>query len=321
MLGFTNILVALAFASSAIASPIKRATGVYIRPGNNDAGLCLAVIGTPANGAGVTTTACSNIGNSTFGLWDIVDGDQQGIKLTGTNFCLDAGENPGPQTPGVAKLWQCLTVPQQRWFYTGPSDQHIAITGGNTCLTYGRYGVFTSGCAQSTGAGSQLWIYEAPGGGNTPPPDNPPPTGGRRIYWNGDQTKCLTVNNGALSNGQGVTINTCFATDNADSRFQRWEINRGAGAIKVQGTNYCLDAGTAPGNGVMAKIWQCYDGLAAQNWYYTAPGDDHIALTGNTVCLDVRAESGPQQNKPYGSLKDVQQWQCAGGNGNQIFTI
>lgn len=37
MLGVSNILVALAFATSALASPIvKRATGVYIKPGNND---------------------------------------------------------------------------------------------------------------------------------------------------------------------------------------------------------------------------------------------------------------------------------------------
>ena len=31
-----------------------------------------------------------------------------------------------------------------------------------------------------------------------------------------------------------------------------------------------------PANGVLMKIWQCYDGLAAQQWYYTA--DDRISL-------------------------------------------
>lgn len=33
-----------------------------------------------------------------------------------------------------------------------------------------------------------------------------------------------------------------------------------------------------PGNGVGMKVWQCYDGLDAQAWYYT--DDDRIALTG-----------------------------------------
>lgn len=33
------------------------------------------------------------------------------------------------------------------------------------------------------------------------------------------------------------------------------------------------------------KIWQCYDGLAAQQWYYT--GDNRIALTNQGLCLDL----------------------------------
>jgi hypothetical protein len=31
-----------------------------------------------------------------------------------------------------------------------------------------------------------------------------------------------------------------------------------------------------PANGVQLKIWQCYDNLPAQQWYYTA--DNRIAL-------------------------------------------
>lgn len=62
----------------------------------------------------------------------------------------------------------------------------------------------------------------------------------------------------------------------------------------MAGTNFCLDAGSsmsslrrfgscthlfqAPGNGVGMKIWQCYDNLPAQQWYYTA--DNRIALEG-----------------------------------------
>lgn len=35
---------------------------------------------------------------------------------------------------------------------------------------------------------------------------------------------------------------------------------------------------TAPGNAIGMKIWQCYDNLPAQQWYYT--DDDRIALEG-----------------------------------------
>jgi hypothetical protein len=29
------------------------------------------------------------------------------------------------------KIWDCLSVPQQQWYYTGPTDKHIAIEGGS----------------------------------------------------------------------------------------------------------------------------------------------------------------------------------------------
>jgi hypothetical protein len=31
--------------------------------------------------------------------------------------------------------------------------------------------------------------------------------------------------------------------------------------------DFCLDAGSSPGNEVKMKIWQCYDGIPAQAWY------------------------------------------------------
>ena len=37
----------------------------------------------------------------------------------------------------------------------------------------------------------------------------------------------------------------------------------------------------APANGVQLKIWQCYDNLPAQQWYYT--GDNRIALENQGV--------------------------------------
>ena len=64
---------------------------------------------------------------------------------------------------------------------------------------------------------------------------------------------------------------------------QKWIINRGTTAVQVAGTNYCLDAGTTPGNGVQMKIWQCYSGLLQQTWYYT--DDNRIALQNQGMSL------------------------------------
>lgn len=33
------------------------------------------------------------------------------------------------------------------------------------------------------------------------------------------------------------------------------------------------------------KIWQCYDNLPAQQWFYT--GDNRVALTNRGLCLDL----------------------------------
>ena len=41
---------------------------------------------------------------------------------------------------------------------------------------------------------------------------------------------------------------------------------------------------TAPGNGTQMKIWQCFSGLAAQNWFLT--DDNRIALQGQGRSCD-----------------------------------
>lgn len=169
------------------------------------------------------------------------------------------------------------------------------------------------------------------------------------------------------------------------TKFQLWDIQRGAGAIKLHGTDFCIDYGLAPGNGVGGKIWQWQvlfdphfkaqmltystniltdhspDSFSISHLPFFSRGSsfwpsattellNRTATTRTTttslklvavstpltlllkahktdtlwclaVCLDVRAESGPGYNKPYGSLKSVQEYQCTGGNGNQVFTL
>lgn len=90
----------------------------------------------------------------------------------------------------------------------------------------------------------------------------------------------------------------CCSYDCNGTPAQTWTIAPGETKVQLTGTNFCLDAGSsayivsgflypdiqlitytfnaAPGNGVGLKIWQCYAGLAAQQWYLT--DDNRIAL-------------------------------------------
>ena len=67
--------------------------------------------------------------------------------------------------------------------------------------------------------------------------------------------QCLTVApgpNGVISNGNSVYLTQC-ARD-FPSGVQGWEIARGAGSIKLKNTDWCLDAGVNPSNGVKMKV-------------------------------------------------------------------
>lgn len=76
---------------------------------------------------------------------------------------------------------------------------------------------------------------------------------------------------------------------------QVWELIFGPTAVRLNGTDFCLDAGNsklyshlnfpplpipvlcpAPGNGTPMKIWECFPGIPAQTWFLTT--DQRIAL-------------------------------------------
>lgn len=96
---YSTLLTALALTltpSLTSAIPLKRASGVTLRPANGDQ--CLVTSAGVGNGVGIVSTACSQAQftdptKAGYGLWDISPGDQQSLKLTGTNFCLDAGDS------------------------------------------------------------------------------------------------------------------------------------------------------------------------------------------------------------------------------------
>ncbi|KAK7055961.1 carbohydrate-binding module family 13 protein [Favolaschia claudopus] len=124
----------------------------------------------------------------------------------------------------------------------------------------------------------------------------------------GQSNKCLDVRGAVYANGTPVQIYDCNG-----SQAQKWAIKRGKGSVQVAGTNYCLDAGSNPANGVGMKIWQCYDGLAAQTWYYDGVRKT-LNLYNQGQCLDLT--DGDLTNG-----RQAQTWQCTSGNTNQLWDI
>jgi hypothetical protein len=133
-----------------------------------------------------------------------------------------------------------------------------------------------------------------------------PPPSDVSIHPNGNTNKCLDVRAAAYANGTPVQIYDCNGT-----AAQKWVIKPGTTSIRVSGTNFCLDAGSAPANGVGMKIWTCFDNLAAQTWTYSSANT--ITLSINGQCLDLTNGSLTNGNQ-------VQTWTCAAGNANQVWT-
>jgi len=294
---FSLALVAL-LAGSAFASPTpaqKRYSGVTIR--SYRTGTCLTLQG----GVQIVDGSLLRVGDcSTATKWDINPGSGS-VIVSGTNFALDAGTNPHNNVP--AKVWQSYPgLTQQTWYLT--DDNRIAITGGNQCLDEGDNGPQTYQC--TTGNTNQIWYVD----GRGPPPSSSSsasssstPTGPvgpyANIKWSSDTTKCATVQ-GAYANGTPVNLAPC--TNAGNQRFYEFD----GGAIQLVGTNFCLDAGTNPSNGVQMKIWQCYFGLSQQTWNFLNGG---LIQTANNQCLDVNNQGNTQ----------LQTWTCSASDPQQHF--
>ncbi|KAF5314653.1 hypothetical protein D9611_007087 [Ephemerocybe angulata] len=141
---------------------------------------------------------------------------------------------------------------------------------------------------------------------------------GTAIHFNGDRTMVVSLNTNphtGSGNGVAVQLRAAIPDGQQGEGAQRWIINRGPTKVKLgvsTGIEYCLDAGATPTNGTQMKLWQCYDNLPAQAWYYT--GDNRIALENQGFCLDL-----PNGNVAAGQTLQI--WACATGNTNQIWTL
>ncbi|KAL4265377.1 Carbohydrate-binding module family 13 protein [Pleurotus pulmonarius] len=131
------------------------------------------------------------------------------------------------------------------------------------------------------------------------------PTDGRLLHPSSDRNKCLDVRGNVQSNGTPVQIYDCNG-----SPAQSWVIHPGSTNVQLKGTNFCLDAGSSPGNGVGMKVWQCFDNLPAQQWFFT--DDNRIALENQGLCLDLTNGNLTNGNQ-------VQTWQCTDNNNNQAW--
>lgn len=101
---------------------------------------------------------------------------------------------------------------------------------------------------------------------------------GVALRHNFGTNKCMDVQGAVFANGTPVQLYDCNG-----SNAQQWVIRSGTGQIRVAGTNFCLDAGSSPADGVKMKIWQCFDNLAAQQWNYSNINRITVANTG--LCL------------------------------------
>lgn len=74
---------------------------------------CLTVPPSPNAVADGTSVSSGRCGSAPLQTWDIVPGSTA-VRLSGTNFCFDAGSDPRNNVP--LKLWTCYDgLPAQTW--------------------------------------------------------------------------------------------------------------------------------------------------------------------------------------------------------------
>ncbi|KAF9531211.1 carbohydrate-binding module family 13 protein [Crepidotus variabilis] len=115
----------------------------------------------------------------------------------------------------------------------------------------------------------------------------------------------MDVQGAVYANGTPVQIYDCNGTP-----AQKWVIDHGQTKVRVAGTNFCLDRGETPGNGIGMKIWQCYENQPDQTWEYNA--SNQIGWDG--TCVDLTNGVTTNGNQ-------LQTWECATGNNNQVWAV
>lgn len=139
--------------STTTTQPTSTPSGIItqLHP-NGNSGYCVDVQGANfANGTPVQVYQCNGTPAQNFQLVRNAAGQ---VRVSGTNFCLDAGENP--VNGSKLKIWQCYAgLKQQTWWYTG--DNRLAIYNGGLCVD------LTDGHLTN---GNQLQVWSCSSGNN-----------------------------------------------------------------------------------------------------------------------------------------------------------
>ncbi|KAF4608057.1 hypothetical protein EYR40_000400 [Pleurotus pulmonarius] len=272
--------------------PLTPLEGVRIHPNFNNRKCVTVRGGVKAEGTPVIIFDCNGSASQN---WIINDADTK-VQWAGTNWCLTGGRSPGNNVR--ARITKCTDgAVGQDWYYT--ADLRVNLAGRGQCLDLINGNLDNSNGVQTSGTSTSSSV--------APTTSLPPNEAGVQIHPNFRSNKCLDVRGNILANGTPVQIYDCNGTG-----AQKWAIVRGQTHVRVAGTNFCLDAGSRPGNGVGMKIWTCYDNLPAQEWYYT--GDNRIALFNKGLCLDLT--DGNLSNS-----RQTQTWKCTDYNTNQIWNV
>jgi hypothetical protein len=110
---------------------------------------------------------------------------------------------------------------------------------------------------------------------------------------------------------------------NCDSSANNQRFNYlSSGLIQYQGTNFCLDAGSNPANGVTMKLWTCYPGLAQQT--YNAQG--MLLATANSeswtfTCRHKADQIDQCLDVDNANSSRLQTWTCSSGDVQQQFSF
>lgn len=76
---------------------------------------------------------------------------------------------------------------------------------------------------------------------------------------NGDTTRCLALTSRFPGAGAGTLVGIAECATIGYENLIRWEIGRGDGKVRLAGYPFCLDAGSVPRDGELAKIWTCIE--------------------------------------------------------------
>ncbi|KAF9556255.1 hypothetical protein CPC08DRAFT_694670 [Agrocybe pediades] len=305
-LTFTILSITVACAGPAVASPILQPrqglTRTYVVHNKCPKQINLFVGGQQVNTL-PTGGSLTRVDNVAAGFWytDLNGGRYTGVGTTRAAFSTEEYwliKDFGSINTGLSVAPRHVPV---------PPDECVPIACNDTVCPQAFTGVPQDFPFPTSGP-----VFTCPFSNTTfdltfCPDGKLPPNQGIAIHPNADASKCLDVRGAVFANGTPVQIFDCNGTP-----AQNWFFVRGSTKIQLANTNFCLDAGSNPANGVGLKIWQCFDNLPAQQWFFT--NDNRIALENQGQCVDLT-------NGILTNANQVQTWKCTDFNTNQIWNI